>query len=263
MSERLPSRPVQLVRTALAASWSMLSLVVFIPLALLALPFDRQQRVHDVCSILWARGILALGGARLVVRGAEHVSRDERYIIVANHQSLLDAVVVVGAVQPLTSLRMVAQVSVFRVPLIGWGMRLFGHISVDPASMRASLPGLQQAQQGAQRRCSIVFFPEAGISRDGKMRPFHNSAFHIAARAGVRVLPITLSGAFDILPRHRKVAVRGGDILVTIHPPVGPLEQTHEAAVAASARCRETIEAALPQAPPEEPFREQGSLELR
>ncbi|PTL75901.1 1-acyl-sn-glycerol-3-phosphate acyltransferase [Vitiosangium sp. GDMCC 1.1324] len=247
MIESTPSRPVQFLRTALAASWSMLSLVVFIPLALVALPVDRRQRVHDVCSILWARGILALLGVRLVVRGAERVSRDERYIIVANHQSLLDAAVVVAALQPLTPVRMVARRNAFRVPLIGWGMRLFGHISVDPRSIRASLPGLQQAQQQVARRWSILFFPEGGYSPDGRMRPFYNSAFHIAARGGVRVVPVTLSGTFDILPQHLTVPVRGGDVLVTLHPPVGPLEQTHEAALAASAACHQLVEAALPR----------------
>jgi 1-acyl-sn-glycerol-3-phosphate acyltransferase len=245
MPERAPFRPVQMARTALAASWSMLSLVVFIPLALLALPVDRRQRVHDVCSILWARGILALAGARLVVRGAEHVSQGERYIIVANHQSYLDAMVMVAALQPLTPVRMVAHAGAFRIPLIGWGMRLFGHISVDPRSIRNSLPGLQQAQQGVQRRWSTVFFPEGGISKDGKLRPFHNSPFHIASRAGVRVLPVTISGAFDILPVHLKVPVRSGDIVVTVHPPVGPLEQTHEAGIAASSQCHEMISAVL------------------
>jgi 1-acyl-sn-glycerol-3-phosphate acyltransferase len=245
MPERAPLRPVQLARTALAAAWSMLSLVVFIPLALLALPLDRRQRVHDVCSVLWARGILGLVGARLVVSGAEHVSRDERYVIVANHQSYLDAMVMVAALQPLTPVRMVASARAFWIPLIGWGMRLFGHISVNPRSIRASLPGLHQAQQGVRRRWSTVFFPEGGISRDGKLRPFHNSPFHIASRAGVRVLPVTVSGAFDILPLHLKVPVRSGDILVTVHPPLGPLEQTHEAGIAASTRCHELIGAAL------------------
>jgi 1-acyl-sn-glycerol-3-phosphate acyltransferase len=245
MPERSYSRPVQLLRTGLAASWSMLSLVVMIPAALLALPFDRRQRVHDACSILWARGILALVGARLVVRGAEHVSRDERYIIAANHQSLLDAVVMVAALQPLTPVRMVARAGAFRIPLIGWGMRLFGHISVDPRSIRASLSGLQQAQQSVARRCSTVFFPEGTRSRDGRMLPFHNSAFHIASRAGVRVLPVTISGSFDVMPRHSTWVVQGGEIRVTLHAPMGPLEQTHEAAVAASASCRQVIEAGL------------------
>jgi 1-acyl-sn-glycerol-3-phosphate acyltransferase len=246
MPEQAPWRPVQVARTVLAASWSILSLVVFIPLALLALPFDRQQRVHDVCSIWWARGILALVGARLKVRGGEHVSRDERYIVVANHQSLLDAAVMVAVLQPLTPVRMVARAGAFRIPLLGWGMRLFGHISVDPRSMRASLTGLQRAQQEVKRRCSTVFFPEGTRTRDGQLLPFHNSAFHIASRAGVRVLPVTVSGSFDIMPRHVNFTVRTGDILVTIHPPVGPLEQTHEAAVAASSQCRELIAAALP-----------------
>ena len=257
-SERSPFRPVQFLRTALAMSWSMLSLVVFIPLALLALPFDRRQRVHDVCSILWARGILALVGARLVVRGAEHVSRDERYIIVANHQSVLDAMAMVAALQPLTSVRMVARRGAFNIPLIGWAMRLFGHISVDPRSIRASLPGLQQAQQAAARRGSTVFFPEGTRSADGKMRPFHNSAFHIASRAGVRVLPVTLVGSFDILPRHLNMAVRRGEIQVLIHPPMGPLEQTHDAVLAASEACHRIIESALTFSRTAEPLRAQA-----
>ncbi|WP_224363439.1 lysophospholipid acyltransferase family protein [Hyalangium versicolor] len=246
MPERTYSRPVQVLRTVLAVGWAMLSLVVFIPVALLALPLDRRQRVHDVCSILWARGILALVGARLTVRGAEQAFRDERYIIVANHQSLLDAMAVVAALQPRTSVRMVARRGAFRIPLIGWAMRLFGHISVDPRSMRASLPGLQQAQQGVARRWSTVFFPEGTRSPDGKVRPFHNSAFHIASRAGVRVLPVTVSGAFEIMPRHSNFVLRTGEIQVLVHPAVGPLEQTHDAAVAASTACQQIIEAALP-----------------
>lgn len=248
MPERLPLQPVQFLRTVMAMGWALLSLVGFIPLALLALPFDPRQRVHDACSILWARGILALVGARLTVRGAEHVSRDERYIIVANHPSMLDGMVMVAALQPLTPVRMVAGRSALYLPLLGWGMRLFGHILVDPRNIRASLPGLQQAQQGVKQRWSIVFFPEGRLSDDGgKMRPFHNSAFHIASRAGARVLPVTLSGAHEVLPRNRLVPVRSGEIQVTVHPPVGPLEQTHDAAVAASSACHQIVEAALPR----------------
>jgi 1-acyl-sn-glycerol-3-phosphate acyltransferase len=147
---------------------------------------------------------------------------------------------------------MVARRGAFRIPLIGWGMRLFGHISVDPRSMRASLPGLQQAQHGVARRWSTVFFPEGTRSPDGKMRPFHNSAFHIASRASVRVLPVTLSGSFDIMPRHSKMPVCGGEIHVLIHPPLGLIEQTHDAAVAASTACHQLIEEALPRSSREE-----------
>lgn len=254
MSERTHSRPVQILRTVLAVSWSLLSLVVFMPVAFVALPVDKRQRVHDACSILWSRGILGLVGVRLVVRGAEHVSRDERYIIVANHQSLLDAMAMVAALQPLTSVRMVARRGAFRIPLIGWAMRLFGHISVDPRSMRGSIAGLQQAQHGVARRWSTVFFPEGTRTADGKMRPFHNSAFHIASRAGVRVLPVTLHGSYDMMPRHSNFVLRGGEIHVLIHPPVGPLEQTHDAAVAASTACHQLIEAALPSSSREEPL---------
>jgi 1-acyl-sn-glycerol-3-phosphate acyltransferase len=90
------------------------------------------------------------------------------------------------------------------------------------------------------------------------MRPFHNSAFHIASRAGVRVLPVTVSGAFEMMPRHSNVVLRGGEIQVTIHPAMGPLEQTHDAAVAASTACQQLIEAALPRSASDAPLQVPG-----
>src|SRR5205814_4110965 len=133
---------------------------------------DRRQRVHDLFAILWSRGILALAGARLRVEGGEHVAREERYVVVANHQSLLDAMVVVASLQRLTPVRMVAKRSLFRVPLLGWAMRAFGHMGVDHRSLRGSSGGLQQAQRSVQHRWSTVFFPEGTRSPDGALLPF-------------------------------------------------------------------------------------------
>jgi 1-acyl-sn-glycerol-3-phosphate acyltransferase len=249
MSERIQTsfRPVLVTQALVAYAYSILSLVLFIPVALLALPFDRRQRVHDVCSVLWAKGILRLAGLRLRVQGGEHASRDEHYIVVANHQSLLDAMVMVAAIQPLTPVRMVAKRTLFKVPILGWGMQLFGHIPVDQRSARASLAGLQQAQQGVKQRWSTVFFPEGTRSPDGRLLPFHNSAFHIASRAGVRVLPVTISGSQPLLPKYAWFPVKRGVIDVTVHPPVGPFEASHDGVRAAATRCRDVIGSALPE----------------
>ncbi|HEX4620218.1 MAG TPA: 1-acyl-sn-glycerol-3-phosphate acyltransferase, partial [Myxococcaceae bacterium] len=81
--------------TAIGYAWSILSLLLFLPLACAALPFDRRQRTHDALSILWARGILWFAGTRVVVHGFENVKASERYVVVANHQSLLDTMAVV------------------------------------------------------------------------------------------------------------------------------------------------------------------------
>src|SRR6185436_4812857 len=139
-----------------------------------------------------------------------------------NHQSLLDAMVMVATLQPLTSVRMVAKRTLFKVPLLGWAMRAFGHMAVDHKSMRGSLDGLKQAQSTVKGARSTVFFPEGTRSPDGQMLPFHTAAFHIAARAGAQVLPVTISGSRAILPKQRLMMLAPGEISVRIHPPMPP-----------------------------------------
>ena len=238
-------RAFQLLRTLLGYTWAMVSLIVFIPIGLLTRPFDPRQWVHDRLSTVWAKGILGFAGARLEISGQSHVVPGERYVVVANHQSLLDAMVMVASLQPLTPVRMMAKRSLFYVPILGWGMRAFGHMPVDHRSMRASLDGLKQAQSTVSLRGSTVFFPEGTRSPDGQLLPFHNAAFHIAARAGVRVLPVTLSGSRHILPKSRTVLVRAGEIQVQIHAPVAMVGQSLDEVRASSEQVRAIIASAL------------------
>jgi 1-acyl-sn-glycerol-3-phosphate acyltransferase len=127
-------------------------------------------------------------------------------------------------------------------------MRAFGHMPVDHRSMRASLAGLQQAQSTVAQRASTVFFAEGTRSPDGRMMPFHSAAFHIAARAGVRVLPLSISGSYRVLPKRRLVAQPYGPIEVQIHPPLAIAGASSDEVHAATEACRKIIEAALPEA---------------
>lgn len=233
------------LRTAAGYAYAMLSLALFLPVSVLALVADRRQRVHDLCAILWARGILALAGVRLRVEGGARVSRGECYVVVANHQSLLDAMIMVGAMMPLTPLRMVAKRSLFRVPLLGWSMRAFGHMAVDHRSLRGSAGGLKQAQRMVRHRWSTGFFPEGTRSSGEAMLPFHNAAFHIAARAGVKVLPVTISGSRALLPKGKLAMQRGGEVRVVIHEPIAPTTQGREDVRALSDQARAAIQGAL------------------
>jgi 1-acyl-sn-glycerol-3-phosphate acyltransferase len=235
--------------TAIGYLWSIVSLLFFLPLAWIALPLDHRQRMHDALSIVWARGILWFAGTRVQVHGVENVPVSEHFVVVGNHQSLLDTMAVVVALQPRTPIRMVAKRSLFKVPVLGWAMRAFGHMPVDHKSMRASMAGLEQARSTVARRASTVFFAEGTRSPDGKMLPFHSAAFHIAARAGVRVLPLTISGSFRVLPKRHLVVQSNGPIDVWIHPPMAISGTSPEEVHAAAAACREIIEKAL-SAPP-------------
>jgi 1-acyl-sn-glycerol-3-phosphate acyltransferase len=239
------SRCVFGCRSVAAIAWLFVALVFLIPVAGLARLVDRRQRVYDACAIVWARGILLLLGMRVRCRGVEHVRGGEHYVVAANHQGALDIPALIVALQPHTPLRFVAKRSLFRVPLLGWGMRLFGHVAIDRRGAQQALPALLQAQADVRRRWSVVFFPEGTRTYTGGMGPFKKGAFHTAARAGVRVLPVTILGSWEKLPRERLFALSQGVIQIHVHEPLPAPGESPEQVQAAADDCRRQIEAAL------------------
>jgi 1-acyl-sn-glycerol-3-phosphate acyltransferase len=235
------------LRTAVAIVWLFVALLFLIPLAGLALAIDRRGLLHDRFAVLWARGILLILGMRVRCLGLDNVVRGERYVVTANHQGLLDIPSLIVALQGLTPLRFVAKRSLFRVPVLGWGMWLFGHIPIDRRGAAQALPGLLLAEQAVRHRCSVVFFPEGTRTYTGSMGAFKKGAFHTAARARVRILPVTIRGSWEKLPRQKLFAVARGTISLQVHPPreVGGIAS--EQIQAAADWCRREIEAELTQ----------------
>jgi 1-acyl-sn-glycerol-3-phosphate acyltransferase len=231
------------LRTYAAVLWAFSSLVVLAPIAFLAFPFRRA--LHDLFSIWWARGVLAITGLRVVVEGAEAVPRGERFLVVSNHQSVADIPAIVVALQPHVSIRFVAKLANFRLPILGLAMRMFGHIGVDPRSARRSVEGLHDAATALRERCSLVVFPEGTRTRDGSVGDFKPSFFRVAQRAGVRLLPVSVSGAYEAMP-HGTSAVRGGaTVVVRVHPPLDAPGDERDAVQRAAADSREVIARAV------------------
>lgn len=231
--------------SALAIAWAVASLAVLLPIGFLARPFDPEQRTYDLLSRVWARVALVLAGVRLVVTGAEVIDRDRRYVIVVNHQSTLDPPVLVAALQPHLQIRFLAKRSLFRLPVIGWGMRMYGHVRIDRERVRRSLPELERAREGVQSRWSTVFFAEGTRTRTGRLQPFRSGAFRMAARAQVPILPVTVDGTFAALPSGSLLIRWPATVSVTIHPPQPPPAAGHRAARSAAEDCRAAIESAL------------------
>jgi 1-acyl-sn-glycerol-3-phosphate acyltransferase len=236
-------------RSVLAGVWLFVSLLILIPLAALARLADPRQRVYDHCARIWARGILRILGIRVVTRGTEHLTQGERYIVAANHQGYLDIPTLIVVLQPTLSLRFVAKRPLFFIPVLGWGMYWFGHVAIHRHGVHQARSGLLRAQEDVQRRWSVVFFPEGSRTYTGALGNFKKGAFHAAARAGVRVLPVTIIGSWDKLPRQKRVLLSWGTIEVVVHSPLAaPGEAPHQVQ-AASEACRRQIEAALATAP--------------
>ncbi len=157
---------------------------------------------------------------RLHIAGLERLQLGQVYVVVSNHQSLADI--------PLIShLRLdtkwLAKAELFRIPVVGWMMRMAGDVPVERGDRRKAAQALLQCAQYLRRRCSVVFFPEGTRSQDGGVLPFNDGPFRLAIREQVPVLPLVVEGSGTALPRHSFLFGKTQDIDLRVLEPV-PVE---------------------------------------
>lgn len=155
---------------------------------------DRQHQISRV----WSRMLLRVSGVRMRVEGLEKIDPAQSYVFVANHQSLMDIPVLL-AYLPL-QFRFLAKKGLFLIPIMGTHLRRAGHLPVVKGDPRASLKSMSQAAQIIRDRgISVLLFPEGGRSLNG-LQEFKEGAAYIAIKAGVRVMPIAMTGTREVLP---------------------------------------------------------------
>ncbi|HEY8374833.1 MAG TPA: lysophospholipid acyltransferase family protein, partial [Nannocystis sp.] len=149
--------------------------------AALTVPFDRRRRWLHLYTCLWGgHYALLMPGWRLRVRGRAHIRPGEVYVLVANHQSHVDTLVLFTL---FCHFKWVAKQEVFRVPFIGWNMTMNDYVALrrgDPGSIAAMLRACRAHLEAGS---SVMLFPEGTRSPDGRMRGFKHGAFSLAAEA--------------------------------------------------------------------------------
>lgn len=212
--------------------FTLLDLLVVFPLSLIR---DKGSRrlVHQV-STLWARGII--GGNpiwKLAVTGLGNIEKGHHYVVVANHQSLLDILVVCAAL-PL-NFKFLAKRELFFVPFLGWAMACAGYVPVDRASHESGRQAIKRIQKILSARSSILLFPEGTRSPDGKIHAFKMGAFKLARDNQVEILPLVIEGTGRALPKKSIFLKNRSQFIVSIGKPVSmaavterSLEETKE-----------------------------------
>jgi len=170
---------------------------------------------------LWGRLCLRIVGVLVVVEGLDNLADGERYVIMANHESSLDIVVLLMALPPAVELRFLAKKSLFAIPFLGWAMKSAGFIPVDREDRSTAIATLNQTLDEVERGGSPLVFPEETWSTDGRLLPFARGGFLVALKSGLPILPIGLGGPRQVLPpnegvlRPQPVTVRVGEPIHT------------------------------------------------
>lgn len=175
----------------------------------------------------WAPGLLWGAGARLEVEGAEHVDWSRNYLLVANHQSVIDICALFRAT-PLP-LHFLLKKEMKQVPFVGWYARATGMLFIDRESPRAGPLLRREAAALLREGHSLCLFPEGTRSRCGAVAPFKGGSFQGAIDAGTPVLPVALEGAGAVLPADGLFRVRPGVIRVRFGAPL-PVDGASSAA---------------------------------
>ncbi len=145
-----------------------------------------------------ARLTAILAGIRITVDGQAHLAGDAPRIVVANHASYVDALILTAALP--VGLHYVAKRELADQPVVGWCLRRIGCEFVERFDTQQSAAAANRLEEKVRAGHSLVFFPEGTFGTAPGLRPFRMGAFIAAARAGVAVVPVALRGTRAILP---------------------------------------------------------------
>jgi 1-acyl-sn-glycerol-3-phosphate acyltransferase len=191
--------------------------IVMGTLSLLIWPFDRSGAMQHGCARWWCRMIALTIGARIHVHGAENIDPSRAYVYMANHSSLIDTPALFGYLP--YQFKSMAKKTLFFVPFMGWHLWSSGNFPIDRSNGRRTASSLRRVIEGVRAGKSLAVFPEGTRTPDGRLQTFKPGAFKIASRAGVPIVPITIRGTFELLPKTTLVP-RPGRVDVFIGEPI-------------------------------------------
>lgn len=210
------------------AFWLFLtaSSIALFPVAALVwaitLPFDRRLAALHQFTCAWGSLYTYVNPLwPVTVRGREKIDRRETYVMVANHLSLLDILVLFRLFRHF---KWVSKIENFKIPCIGWNMRLNRYIPLKRGDRESIREMMDACEKTLRAGSSIMMFPEGTRSKTGVLQPFKPGAFELALRTRRPILPIVVEGTSNALPKRGFVLQGRHPIRVTVLDPI-PVER--------------------------------------
>ncbi len=207
----------------------------------LTAPFDRRKVALHRFTCFWAALYTWLNPAwRVTIHGREKIDPQRAVVLVANHLSLLDILVMFRL---FTHFKWVSKAENFRVPFIGWNMSMNSYIRLVRGQKQSIVRMMQECEDALAGGNSIMMFPEGTRSTTNEMRKFKPGAFEIALKAHAPIQPLVIRGSGDALPKRGFVLQGRHEISVTVLDRIDPENFGAATAEELSAQVREIIAA--------------------
>ena len=175
----------------------------------------------------WARLTLFIYLLPVKVEGREHLDKNQSYVFVSNHQGVFDIFLIYGYLN--RNFKWMMKRSLRKIPFVGIACEYAHHIFVDkrgPSKIRATY---DMARTTLKDGMSLVVFPEGARTFTGHMGVFRRGAFMLADELQLSVVPLTINGSFNVMPRMRDWKwILWHPLRLTIHEPIAPIGQGAE-----------------------------------
>ncbi len=186
-------------------------------LSLLVSFADKNGRVQHRISQFWARTLVWMSGSKLIVRGAENLRKQPVAVYASNHTSYMDTPVIFAGLP--FQFRILAKKGLWPIAFIGWYLDRSGQIPIDTANPRATLSSLAVGVKALRSGMPLFVFPEGKRTPTGALQEFQSGAAYLAIRAQVPLVPIALTGVYDLLPIHTH-HLFPGELTLTVGEPI-------------------------------------------
>ena len=206
--------------------WFLINLVLSIsvcsiPIIAVGL-FDKEKYYTGKLIKMWARWVIWSTGIQYEIDGLDNLNLDKQYIFMSNHESALDIVLGVAAIP--FNIVFLAKKELFKVPIFGWAMNSSGMIKIDRENPEMARKSVSEAVETLMHSSfSTLIYPEGTRSNGEELLPFKKGGFILAIRTQLPVVPITILGAGNVLPKGT-LAIKKSHIKMIIDNPIPTLE---------------------------------------
>lgn len=182
-------------------TWTFIMQVLMFPVAAiiwaLTFWFDRRLRTLHMFACFWGGHHIWMNPFwRLKVTGRKNIRNDQAYVLVSNHQSFLDIMILYNLFRHF---KWVSKESNFRIPFSGWNMRLNKYIELKRSDRKSIILMIRECIENINNGNSVFIFPEGSRSKDGEIRKFKEGAFAIAIKTKSPIVPIVLDGSSKVM----------------------------------------------------------------
>ena len=183
--------------------------VVFV----IPLSWINAKRLVQFLTMVWAKIVFIIIGKNLRVYGKENISKNEKYIVLANHASLFDIVAIISFFPQVSWF---GHERLLNVPIFGKFLKMTDYVPFREPTVTNTRHMLEQLMEKSQNQ-SVAIFPEGTRTTSGKINPFFRGFIYLFKTRNISILPVTLNGFYDLKPKNRFYINFRSKLEVVIH----------------------------------------------